>query len=281
MGLEEVNSLGDPEEEFASLEKATGGGKSKNKKSGPPVPLIVILGASPVVVFLTMWLAFSKTNPPLEPVAAADSSAVIQAPTVALTEAVEDTVPQRDPELPPEVEQAVLDSARQQGYYLGDASGQQRFIEQLALMRDRLANEKIRVSDLESQVADKAAMALVLEELKSENATLKNRLDYMEQTLPSEVVRQLLSYQANRLASAEQPLSEAEIQAAKVANARRLAKIYESMKPAEAARIFKRLSDEEVTLILQGMRQRNAAKIMAAMDTGHSARISKRMGSTN
>lgn len=297
MALDDVNDLGDPREELSGFEpdaeeteKGEEEEKEKKGRSLPlPLPLLIVLVLSPLVVFGTMWLARPAVAPPTPEVIPADTLAVavdslhteLAPDTVAVEAAVQDTLPERDPDLPPPVSTGLLDSARQQGYYLDDQGAQQKFIEQLALMRDRLSNQRMKVNQLERQVADKEVMAEVMEKLRDENYTLKERLDYMEKTLPNEVVRQLLSYEEERRAKAAKASASGESSAGKGANARRMAKIYESMKPAEAARIFKKLSDDEVTSILQGMRPRNAAKVMAAMDVGFSARISKRMGGSN
>ncbi len=74
--------------------------------------------------------------------------------------------------------------------------------------------------------------------------------------------------QSTRVARDEE--SEREIQ--------RLAKVYEAMKPAQAAPILAGM-DLEVTLdVLRRMKERSAARILAAMNPGLAAELTVRMG---
>lgn len=57
-------------------------------------------------------------------------------------------------------------------------------------------------------------------------------------------------------------------------SARHLAKVYENMKPAQAAPILASLEMETVVDILVRMKERNAARILASMDAESAAAIS-------
>jgi flagellar motility protein MotE (MotC chaperone) len=57
-------------------------------------------------------------------------------------------------------------------------------------------------------------------------------------------------------------------------SAEHLAKVYENMKPAQAAPILGALEMETILDILSRMKERDAARILASMDAGLAARIS-------
>jgi flagellar motility protein MotE (MotC chaperone) len=59
--------------------------------------------------------------------------------------------------------------------------------------------------------------------------------------------------------------------------ANKLAKMYEAMKPAKAARILAAMDIEVTLAILARMKERPAAKILSYMDAGHAARLSTRL----
>ncbi|MCP4293660.1 MAG: hypothetical protein GY780_17675 [bacterium] len=63
-------------------------------------------------------------------------------------------------------------------------------------------------------------------------------------------------------------------------SATKLAKMYEAMKPAQAAPIMQSLDMEIILDIMTRMKDRQAAKILAKMDPGLAARISTRMSLT-
>ncbi len=57
----------------------------------------------------------------------------------------------------------------------------------------------------------------------------------------------------------------------------KLAKMYEAMKPAQAAPIISALDMEIILDIMSRMKERQAAKILASMDAGLAAQVSTRM----
>ncbi len=56
---------------------------------------------------------------------------------------------------------------------------------------------------------------------------------------------------------------------------RKLAKMYELMKPKDAAEIASNLSDDLLVRIIERMKEKAAAKLISAMDTSKAVRISK------
>ena len=75
-------------------------------------------------------------------------------------------------------------------------------------------------------LAARTKLDTVIRELQLENADLRQRLAYMEETLPEEVARRLIEYQADRLASAADPVTEAQLEEARRNSMRRQAKIF-------------------------------------------------------
>jgi flagellar motility protein MotE (MotC chaperone) len=72
-------------------------------------------------------------------------------------------------------------------------------------------------------------------------------------------------------------LKQAEYVAERDRSAAKLAKMYEAMKPAQAAPIISALELDIIIDIMGRMKERPAAKIMAHMDAGLAAQISTRM----
>jgi flagellar motility protein MotE (MotC chaperone) len=122
----------------------------------------------------------------------------------------------------------------------------ERLLQDMALERDRLQQEKEKMLALEQRLA--------VEEKIVEQARLKLE----------EVIKRL---------DAEQKIYNAE----KEKSARKLAKMYEAMKPAKAAPILSSLDMEIILEIITRMKEKPAAKIMSYMDAGLAARISTRM----
>ncbi len=60
----------------------------------------------------------------------------------------------------------------------------------------------------------------------------------------------------------------------------RVAKLYEQMKPAEAARIASQLSTELLVEIIPRMKPRAAGKLLSAMDSKRAAEISRRLAAS-
>jgi flagellar motility protein MotE (MotC chaperone) len=60
-------------------------------------------------------------------------------------------------------------------------------------------------------------------------------------------------------------------------NNKRVAKIYDKMKPQEASRILSKLSVKEISSILANVKQKQAAKIISALDPRLAARVTELM----
>lgn len=66
-----------------------------------------------------------------------------------------------------------------------------------------------------------------------------------------------------------------ELEAEKIKEYKSISKIYEKMKPAQAAQVLSGLTDEEKANILIVMKDRQAAKIIAQMDPAMGSKISQ------
>jgi hypothetical protein len=72
----------------------------------------------------------------------------------------------------------------------------------------------------------------------------------------------------------------AAIEAGKEAQAKRLARIYEGMRPKEAAAVLEKIERPLATLVLQGIKERQTAKILAAMNPTVAAELTRLLGQT-
>lgn len=75
----------------------------------------------------------------------------------------------------------------------------------------------------------------------------------------------------------EQEEIKAQLEKAKSENFQKLAKIYESMPPEEAALRLEKLDDETATTLILAIKPRQAAKILANVNPDKAAVISKRI----
>ena len=127
-----------------------------------------------------------------------------------------------------------------------DYEGTERVFRDLALERDRLQQER------EELVALRQATAA-------------------QQVLLTQEREQLLAVIAQLEARQKVYAEERDQSAAK------LAKMYEAMKPAQAAPILSALDLDIILDIMGRMKERPAAKILACMDAGLAAQVSTRM----
>ncbi len=111
-----------------------------------------------------------------------------------------------------------------------------------------------------------AERALIRRE-KEELVTLRQAVAVQEQVLDEG--RRELTAMILEIESKQRILGEG-----RERSAIRLAKMYENMKPAQAAPILSALDMDIILDILARMKEREAARILANMDTGLAARIS-------
>lgn len=111
-----------------------------------------------------------------------------------------------------------------------------------------------------------------VEQTKDELLALRQTLAVQQQTL--RLAQQNLAATAAKLDTAQ-----LQYRATNDRSARKLAKVYEAMKPAKAAPILASLELDIVLEIIARMKERQAARILAHMDAGLAARISARLSS--
>lgn len=127
-----------------------------------------------------------------------------------------------------------------------DYEGAERVFRDMAVERDRIQQEREQLVALQQATA--AQQAILAQEREQLEAVIK-RLEGRQQ-----------EYVTEREQSAV-----------------KLAKMYEAMKPAQAAPIISALDLDIILDIMTRMKERPAAKIMAYMDAGLAAQVSTRM----
>lgn len=129
------------------------------------------------------------------------------------------------------------------------------------------------VSDLDAQEKLYVNMALERDYLQAEREQ-----DLARKTL-YEVEDKALAEREGKIAMmlTELQTAQARFNTGSDAQAAKLSKVYEAMKPAQAAPILSSLDLDIVLQILRNMKDRQAAKILAAMNPALAAEISTRM----
>jgi flagellar motility protein MotE (MotC chaperone) len=105
---------------------------------------------------------------------------------------------------------------------------------------------------------------------KEQTLVLRQTMDVQEKVIQQATAD--LQGQITKLQDEKRQYDEARDQ-----SVRKLAKMYENMKPVEAAPILSALDVETVLEVLKRMKERPAAKILAQLEPGLAAQISMRM----
>jgi flagellar motility protein MotE (MotC chaperone) len=113
------------------------------------------------------------------------------------------------------------------------------------------------------------------------DALQRDRESYLAWSTADEVERKVLAQAAENLSGmiGELAALQTGVGQERDAQAAKLAKVYEAMKPASAAPILASLDLDIVLEIMTNMKDRQAAKILAFMNPGLAAEISTRMSS--
>jgi len=123
-----------------------------------------------------------------------------------------------------------------------------------------LADSLARVDSLEQlkkmEASELVTKTKILDSLKQTSTTLQTQLNAVEQ---------------------KQEEVQTENKQVRTKNNKRIAKIYENMKPDAASRVLSRLSSDEIAGILGNVKQKKAAKIIASMNSKLAAEVTKRM----
>ena len=262
--------------------------KSEMEAEGAEVPkekikflrYLMLLSGSMVVVFFTVWISVSRlessrrTQNETGEGALSDSMAVETQPHIAVTE--KDTVDSK-------TEEEKLQEERS------------KLIEEMTMIKDQLNQKQIQMREMSIAAEERENLANEIILLKTEIEQKEKELEYLRDTLPERVVDKLADKQALESNQSgvvpeigQNPSSDRQFvtpnataqstDANNNAGIRKLAKIYEAMRPENAAPILARLDDDEIIEILLRMRQRSAAKILSNLDPEVAARISKRIG---
>lgn len=268
-------------------------GKKQKKERKPMSPLVrylLLSSASMVIVFFTVYLAVSK----MEEKRRAEA-AIAQAEADSLA-ALADTLEVVEPPID-SVEVAVVDSVQTDSLDALAAENlrraeRTRLIEQMAYFRDQLSQKQSQLRELSAVAEERTGLQQEILELKSEIYDSQKELEFYKETLPERVADEVVSRQT---AAATPPVSVAQGNAATQqrggtasrtqtttapagAGIRKLAKMYETMKPQEAAPILAELKIDETIEIIKRMKPRNSAKVLAKMDRELAAKITSLIG---
>ncbi len=249
-------------------------GRKKNKRK-IPLPFILFLATSPIVIFTTVWLTVSQmsdiyientdlTSAPDSTIITAEAGTLLEPEKEDKEEA--DSVEQAAEELP---DSTLLEGKQAEALMI---------FRQIAILQQRLSEKQREIDEMSVLVEDRETLAQEITRLQSAFDEQYARLQYLEHTMPEIIIDRLQQAQAEGQIFQPEGAAVEAVAEERQKNLRRLANIYAAMKPADAAPIMARLDETEVTHILMRMRQRNAAKIMSEFDPALSARISQRMG---
>lgn len=149
----------------------------------------------------------------------------------------------------------------------------------IAYLSKSAAGKRAAVAGPDKKELEAIAFELeALERKKSEVLAVEERMRSMEMEL--EAQRKALIQEQHKMEKLLQRLT-AERKALAVGQDKaitKLAKMYEMMKPKDAAQISANLSIELLARIIPRMKERAAAKLIAAMETSKAVQITQRLG---
>lgn len=249
------------------MQKASGK-KRRKKRKGKGTHFLVFLLVSFIVVFSTVYYSVHRH------VAARTASMEAEPDsTMVPVSAPVDSIDRLQEEIE-QIEQ--------------DPDAKMNLVEQLYWLKARFKeNESQMVQMYEEVTEDRAQLSMEVKELREENARQAKDLKYYQETLPDNIARKLVEIEQQRITQLNTRnrttqgggTGSGDAAAADVdPGIRALAKIYEAMRPDEAAPILAKMDVDKVVQILLRMRQRNAAKIMSSFDADYAARISRKLG---
>lgn len=248
------------------------------KKPMSPLMRIAIFVVAFQLIFLGMWFFLKKTQPArfthqASSTELGDSLAVIDSLTAAEDSALvqSDTSLIDTSALTGEQEQIVKNLTEWEKMYL---------LDQLSRLRAAVTEKDIQIDELQKVVEERDVLHDKVTNLSESNQEQQDKIKLLQETLPNTILAKLKQQQdatieSIRAAEEERQQKEAE----KTGNGiRKLAKIYEAMRPEDAAPILAKLDDQTIIQLLQSMRQRQAAKILTNFDPDLAARISEGIG---
>ena len=190
--------------------------------------------------------------------------------------------------LPPEF--AFVDTTSGQELTEADfISKEKLLIHQMAMLKDQLNQKQKEVKEMATMVRATDDIVKQLDDLEKKYEEKQKELEYFQETLPESVARKIKEQQeASQIAAQTQAQqvtvqnsntpTQAELDAEQEANVRKLAKIYEAMRPEQAAPILEKMDNPSVIELLLKMRQRNAARILTQFPADRAAQISLQIG---
>ena len=252
------------------------------KKKRTFLKYMLLLQGSMVVVFLTVWIAVSRMESARRAEEPATGAAVIDSAAVEIVQEPEAEIVQKDTADVKTEEDKIKEEKL-------------KLIEQLAVFREQLAQKQVQMREASAAAAEREALASEITKLKAEVYDRERELEYLKETLPDIVAEKIIDKQEERAEQERQSTELAQFvpparaEAGGTASAqtggttdgagtRKLAKIYASMRPEDAASILAKLPDDVIIEIVSLMRERSAAKVLSKLDPSTAARISKRVG---
>ncbi|MDP6418802.1 MAG: hypothetical protein QGG80_04995 [Candidatus Krumholzibacteria bacterium] len=141
------------------------------------------------------------------------------------------------------------------------------------------AGEEAQLAETREDPLDEMALAsLSLKARESQVKAREKELRVLRDAI--EMEKSVLSEEFQKLSDLRRQLelSVSEMEVSKLRSVRKLARVYESMPPREAASILSGMDLEIVLAVIREMKERQAAKVMASLDPARAAALSSMMG---
>jgi len=156
----------------------------------------------------------------------------------------------------------------------------QKLKEYLEILKLQAKKEDENLAQIRELTLVQDSLNRQINKLSVERDQWKKQLEDYKKNVADIVAQEVVKYYKRRDAkkdSIEEVMRQQQL-ASNGVGIKKLAKIYESMRPEQAAPVLAKLKDDEIINILFKMRQRNAAKIIASFDPQLAARITRKMG---
>jgi len=256
-------------------EGVAGAMASETGKLGKIFGLIIFISLSFLVALMSVWFLVIKNQPDIVAAANQEISPVnSDADTTNSSVLPSDTLYTDIADTASYVPMSLADKQKE-----WEKFKREKLRSYLEILKRKAQEEDANLAMIKKLSAERDSLNQAISKVASERDEWKKQLEEYKKSIAEVVADEVVAYYKKRDAekdSLERVQKQKEL-AANGTGIRKLAKIYESMRPEQAAPVLAKLKDSEIINILFKMRQRNAAKIIANFDPQLAARITRKM----
>ena len=247
---------------------------SEEGKLGKILGLIIFISSTFLIALISVWFLVLKNQPEVTAVESTESVTAVKADTTQSFVQPSDSLNTDIADTLSNIPESLADKKKE-----WEEFKKEKLRAYLEVLKRKNRDENANLEMIKHLAEERDSLNQVISKVEGERNAWKKQLEEYKNSIADVVAADVVAYYKKRDAekdSLDRSKKKKEL-AANGTGIRKLAKIYESMRPEQAAPVLRKLKDEDIINILFKMRQRNAAKIIANFDPGLAARITKKM----